>query len=262
MTNGKMAVEVEDVTVKFRRWGQSVIALETVNLLIPAGEWVMLVGHNGAGKSTLLSALSGQLNLEAGEIKINGEKVNGLGASRIAQHVFHVHQDPLMGTAPKLTLFENLMVADDQAQRAGTRHRDLVEKYHKLLRSIGLADRMKQLARSLSGGERQLIALLIARLRQSSIMLLDEPLAALDPLKTQLCLSLIRALHQSGRTILQVTHDPSLVVTGGDRTIMFRDGKSVYDRKGTERKQAEILERWSSQVIDQACPDAPETKNL
>jgi putative ABC transport system ATP-binding protein len=166
----------------------------------------------------------------------------------MAEHVFHVHQDPLMGTAPKLTLFENLMVADHQAQAEGTSRRELAEKYHELLRPIGLADRMKQLARYLSGGERQLIALLIARLRPSSLMLLDEPLAALDPEKAELCLDLIRTLHREGRTIVQVTHDPSLALSGGDRTVALRDGRIVYDRKDTERELTELQELWSSQL--------------
>lgn len=248
MNDTRMAAEVRELTISFSRWGQSVKALDKVTLSIPAGQWVMLVGHNGSGKSTLLKAMSGHLTPDWGEIKINGRQLNGLRASRIAEHVFHVYQDPLMGTAPKLTLFENLMVADYQALAEGTPRRDLVEKYHELLRPLGLADRMKQLAQYLSGGERQLIALLIARLRPSSLILLDEPLAALDPVKAELCLDLIRTLHRDERTIVQVTHDPSLALSGGGRTVALRKGRIVYDKKGTERVLTEFQEFWSSQL--------------
>ena len=248
MNATKMAVEARDLTISFSRWGQSVKALDNVSLSIPTGQWVMLVGHNGSGKSTLLKAISGRLNPDGGEIKIDGEQLNGFRASRIAEHIFHVYQDPLMGTAPKLTLFENLMVADHQAQTEGTSRRGLVEKYHELLRPVGLADRMKQLAQYLSGGERQLIALLIARLRPSSLLLLDEPLAALDPAKAELCLELIRTLHRGGRTVVQVTHDPSLALSGGGRTVVLCNGRIVYDRKETARKLTELQELWSSHL--------------
>lgn len=247
MTKGKPAVETQDLTVTFSRWGQAVTALDHVNLTIPSGQWVMLVGHNGSGKSTLLRAISGRLSPNGGVITIGGKRLGKMRSSEIAEHVFHVHQDPLLGTAPKLTLFENLMVADSQAQLEGTSKRELVKKYQDLLQPLGLADRMKQLARYLSGGERQLIALLIARLRPASLLLLDEPLAALDPVKAGICLDIITNLHKQGITIIQVTHDPTLAISVGGRTLALRDGRFVYDEFGTGRELAALQDVWSSQ---------------
>lgn len=248
MNDMKMAVEVKDLTVTFSRWGQNIKALDNVNLSIPAGQWVMLIGHNGSGKSTLLKAISGRLDRTYGEINIDGKRVESLRGSLMAERVFHVHQDPLIGTASKLTLFENLMVADHQGQAVGTSKSELLHKYRELLQPLGLADRMKQLARYFSGGERQLIALLIARLRPSSLMLLDEPLAALDPAKTDLCLEQIDLLHKAGRTIIQVTHDPRLASEVGNRTVALRDGGIVYDERAEDRNHKELHDLWYSRT--------------
>lgn len=246
MSKNQAAVEIKDLTVTFSRWGQTVTALDRVNLAIPPGQWVMLVGHNGSGKSTLLKAISGRLAPNGGQISIAGKQATRMSSSKIAEQVFHVHQDPLMGTAPKLTLFENLMVADHQAQVEDTSRRELAQKYSELLQPLGLADRMKQLARYLSGGERQLIALLIARLRPASLLLLDEPLAALDPLKAELCMREIQALSKEGKTILQVTHDERLAVEAGHRTLAIQAGRIVYDAPIERRTLMEIVNHWHS----------------
>ncbi len=248
MTERREVLAISDVTVTFCRWGQNVIALNRVSLTISSGEWVMLVGHNGSGKSTLLKAISGRVTGVVGSIKIAGKPANEMRSAELAERVFHVHQDPLMGTAPTLTLFENLMVADQEAQSMGTPRSALGRKYRELLRPLGLADRMKQLAQYFSGGERQLVALLIARLRQANLLLLDEPLAALDPAKADMCLAMIKELHEQGTTIIEVTHDPTLAVSGGTRTIALREGRFVYDQLGVNRTLTALQEAWSARL--------------
>ena len=248
MSAANTAIDVRNLTVGFSHWGQTVRALDSLDLSIPRGQWVMLVGHNGSGKSTLLEAINGRLPSHSGDIRVDDRDISALNPSQIAERIFHVHQDPLLGTAPKLTLFENLMVADHEAAQKKTHKRELYMKYVELLRPVGLDTRLKQLARSLSGGERQLLALLIARLRPSSIMLLDEPLAALDPSKAGLCLEIIRSLSQSGRTVVQVTHDPALAVSGGHRTVLLRHGKVAYDKSGEDRALGELQGLWSSEI--------------
>jgi len=244
MSQNQRAIDIKDLTVTFSRWGQTVTALDHVNLTILSGQWVMLVGHNGSGKSTLLKAISGRLVPNDGQITLGDKQVAKMNSSEIAARVFHVHQDPLMGTASKLTLFENLMVADYQAQVEGTSSRELAQKYRDLLQPLGLAGRMKQLAQYLSGGERQLISLLIARLRPVSLLLLDEPLAALDPLKADLCMREVRALSQEGKTILQVTHDERLAAEAGHRTLAIQAGRIVYDEPAESRALSAITEHW------------------
>lgn len=246
MNTNQSSVELIDLTITFSRWGQNLTALNRVNLKIPKGQWVMLAGHNGSGKSTLLKAISKRLTPNSGQIIICGKQASRMSASEIADHVFHVNQDPLMGTAPKLTLFENLMVADRQAQIEGTSQHELAHKYRKLLEPLGLADRMKQLALYFSGGERQLITLLIARMRSASLLLLDEPLAALDPTRAETCMNIIATLHSEGTSIIQVTHDSSLAITSGDRTLMLNEGRLVYDQIGMLRKSQDLHDIWAS----------------
>lgn len=241
-------VKIDDLTVTFSRWGQKVRALDKVSLSVPPGQWVMLVGHNGSGKSTMLKAICGRVRLESGSVTVEGDPVQQLSASQVASRMFHVHQDPLLGTAAKLTLYENLLMADDDG--AHMSRKALQDKYKRLLRSLGLAERLKQLARHLSGGERQLLALLIAQLRPSSLMLLDEPLAALDPTKAEQSFQLVEALHKSGRTIIHVTHDPSMAISKGDRTVALRDGAIIYDKLEGERNAHDIKELWASEVTE------------
>lgn len=248
MSKNQAAIEIIDLTVTFSRWGQTVAALDQVNLTIPPKQWVMLVGHNGSGKTTLLKAISGRLNPNGGQIILGGKHINKMRSSEIAEQVFHVHQDPLMGTAPKLTLFENLLVADHRAQVEGTSRRELAQKYRDLLQPLGLANRMKQLARYLSGGERQLIALLIARLRPASLLLLDEPLASLDPLKAELCMREVKALSQAGKTILQVTHDERIAAEAGHRTLAIQAGRIIYDEPAERRKLKDIVKYWHPEI--------------
>jgi putative ABC transport system ATP-binding protein len=244
MTGERPLLEIRGLTVCFTRWNQTISALDGIDVEVPSGQWIVLVGHNGSGKTTLLNAIDGRISPKTGEIRIRG--LQDLSPSQIVDNVFHVHQDPLLGTAPILTVFENLFVADDQAFRDRVAKNKLVKKYQDLLRPVGLSDRIYQPAKLLSGGERQLLALLIARLRPSALMLLDEPLAALDPGKAELCQKLIRGLSQEGRTIIQVTHEPDIAVSEGQRTLVLRQGKIVYDVSGEQRNIDDIQACWAS----------------
>jgi putative ABC transport system ATP-binding protein len=225
--SAQSAVFVRDVVVSFSRWGQKVTAVDKISFDVLSGEWVLLVGHNGAGKSTVLKTLGGQLRPDAGEVLINGTSVQTLKPAQLAMTVFTVHQDPLLGSAPLLTVFENIFVADPKSRSAS--RSDLMTHYISLLEPIGLAGRIKQPVKVLSGGERQLLALLIARLRQTPVILLDEPLAALDPSKTDLCVAEISAMHREGKTIIQVAHDIRALTARADRIITLQEGQVATD---------------------------------
>jgi putative ABC transport system ATP-binding protein len=235
-------VVVEALRLSYERWGQTVNALDGVSLSVPRGQWLILVGHNGSGKTSLLRVLSGRVVPDNGQARINGKTAGEMNAGDLAEAVFLIHQDPLLGTAPDLTVFENLVVADSQARIEP--RRALQAQYAEFLKPLGLADRMKQPVQTLSGGERQLLTLLIARLRPASLILLDEPLAALDPAKAQLCLTEIAALRRAGKTIIQVTHDPELAATVGDRTAVMRNGRLVYAVEPPQRNVDELRQHW------------------
>lgn len=230
-------IEIQHLQVTFERWGNSVHALKDVSITVPAGQWLMLVGPNGSGKSTILKVLSGRLKPDCGVVRIDGNDVTGMDAQQLSNAVFLVHQDPLLGSAPLLTVYENLLVADSEGSSHRLGKKALYNKYSELLTPSGLSTRLKQPVKTLSGGERQLLALLIAGLRPSSVILLDEPLAALDPEKTEQCIEQIRALHRQGKTIIQVTHDEELTASLGDRTIALRNGVVVFDETDEQARK-------------------------
>ncbi len=214
---------IEGLCIEFQRWGETVAAIADLNLTIHQGEWVMLIGHNGSGKSTLLRVLAGQLAPTRGTVCFKGRALDGIDCMQTAcPTAFLVEQNPLASASAKLTLLENLQVADEDSTKLPRKER--TNKYEEMLASVGLARQMNQLARYLSGGERQLLSLLIAQLRPSPVLLLDEPLAALDPTKEQLCMELIAGLNRAGRTVIHVTHDHELAFSIGSRVIELERG--------------------------------------
>ena len=138
------AMVANGISFRFERWGQEVPALVDVCLTVPEGQWIMLIGPNGAGKTTFLNLVSGALRGYSGSLVINGVDAHTFRPQHFAHHVFHVRQDPLSGTAPVLTVFENMLVADPNPSRASKQQ--LRAKYHGLLANCGLEKNMDQLA--------------------------------------------------------------------------------------------------------------------
>jgi putative tryptophan/tyrosine transport system ATP-binding protein len=223
-------IEIKALDVEFSRWGQSVRALEHVDLSIYEGQWVMLVGNNGSGKSTLLRAIAGQGLVSSGTIKVAQFKQDA-ATSSFDSAVFFVTQDPLAGTADALTLLENLIAADPLSSRAnaGTGTRARQEVYFELMDVFGLRSRQGQLLKYFSGGERQQIAVSIAKLRNPSLLLLDEPFAALHADRIPVCLDILSAMHRAGCTIVQITHDTAIMNKYGNRKIVLEKGSVVND---------------------------------
>jgi putative ABC transport system ATP-binding protein len=248
MMKCKKSIEISELTITFSRWGQTINAIDGLSINIFTGDWVMIVGHNGSGKSTLLKAISGRIKLDSGKLNLDGVGIEKLSSAQIAERVFLVHQDPLQGTSPTLSVFDNLFIADAAVKRTALSRSGLFDKYHDLLKPLGLSDRLKQLAKYLSGGERQLLALTIASLRPSQTILLDEPLAALDPSKAEICLSLIKTLNKEGKTVIQVTHDPNLAITEGTRTVALRKGQVIYEAVGSKRKVDALRKLWLQEI--------------
>ena len=220
---------IENLGVRFQRWGETVPAITDLSLTVNEGDWVMLIGHNGSGKSTLLRVLAGQIVPACGTVSFGGKAVGGTEGKLGYPPAFLVEQNPLASASAKLTLLENLQVADAGETSAAIPRRDLSKKYQQMLASVGLSGQMNQLARYLSGGERQLLSLLIAQLRPSPVLLLDEPLTALDPAKGKLCMQLIADFNKTGRTIIHVTHDHALAFSAGSRVIELERGRIKAD---------------------------------
>lgn len=228
------ALTVKGLCVAFQRWGQTVPAVTQLDLNVPQGQWLMVIGHNGSGKSSLLKAIAGHIDVAPEAVNF-WEFRHSIINIEFSSDIFYVAQDPLTGTADALTLVENFVVADPDPNGRADGKTDRNAYYDELLAVFDLLPRKNQLLKYFSGGERQLIALTIARLRRPALLLLDEPFSALDPQRTTACLELLQTMHSTGTTILQITHDLKIASTYGDRTISLNKGALELDVSGDDR---------------------------
>lgn len=220
-------LQISNLNKIFIRWGQKIHALKDISLNVQKGEFILLTGPNGSGKSTLFNVISGRIQDYTGTVLINGKSNKKTSQIYISQEVFQVHQDPLLGTASNMTIFENIYVSDLKAQNSKLNKHSLMEKYLGLLNPLCLGDRIHQPVYTLSGGERQLLALVIARLRPCNLILLDEPFNALDPKKFNMSVNEIHTINKTGKTIIIITHQLSLVNSMKARVIKIDQGKIV-----------------------------------
>ena len=239
---GDPVIQIENLSHQYERWGHRVRALEEIVFDVSVNEWMMLVGPNGSGKSTLVRLLTGQIPIQDGKIVVAGHNIGIISRRALSDVLFLVHQDPISGTAPGLTVREHLLLADGR-HWSGSRSRQRVSN---LLESFHLEVDPNQPVETLSGGQRQLLVLLMAKIRPAPIVLLDEPLAALDPLRATLCLEAISLLHSEGKTLVFVTHDLKLATTCGKRTLGLSDGRLVYDEREEARCVDDLQRIWTN----------------
>ena len=222
------------------------IALNDVNLTLDEGDFITVIGSNGAGKSTLLNAVAGRLFVDSGTVLIDGRKVNKLPEHKRARYVGRVFQDPLAGTAPNLTIEENLALALLRGKGRGLgpgltkkRRDEFVEKLRSL--ELGLENRLSAKVGLLSGGQRQALSLLMAGFTNPRIMLLDEHTAALDPHRAELVTSLTeRIVDEGGLTTLMVTHNMEQAIRLGNRLIMMHEGRIVYEADAATKSKLTV----------------------
>ncbi len=222
------------------------LALRGIDVQIPAGQFVTVIGSNGAGKSTLLNVLSGEILPQAGRVKIADQVVTRWPVAKRSPLVSRVFQNPLLGSCADLTVEENLALAYQRGQRRRLRwalNRSLREEFRDCLSRLGLGleNRLGDPMGRLSGGQRQAICLFMATLATHKILLLDEHTAALDPKTADFVLELTRELvAQQGLTTLMVTHSMRQALEVGDRTLMLHDGQIVFDVQGADRASLSV----------------------
>lgn len=211
------------------------VALDGLSLHLTPGDFVSIIGSNGAGKSTLLNAVSGKIGIDEGSIHIDGTSIKKLPEYKRARYIGRVFQDPLAGTAPNLTIEENLSLALLRGKSRGLGmglNKKRREKFKEELASLelGLEDRLSAKVGLLSGGQRQALSLLMAGFTQPKIMLLDEHTAALDPSRAALVTDLTQRIVADGHlTTLMVTHNMEQAIRLGNRLVMMHEGKIVYE---------------------------------
>lgn len=224
------------------------IALDHLNLSFAQGDFVTIIGSNGAGKSTLLNMIAGVLFPDVGEVRIAEKDVTALPEFKRSVYVGRVFQDPLSGTAPHMTIEENLAMAYSRDKkrtlRLGVNHKKRsFFREHLSILHLGLEDRLETKVGFLSGGERQALSLLMATFTEPKILLLDEHTAALDPSRASLITSITKEIvGKFGLTTLMVTHNMQQALDLGNRLFMMDHGQVILDYSG-EKKQALTIER-------------------
>ena len=229
-------------------------ALEQVNLKLAEGDFATIVGSNGAGKSTLFNAITGVFYIDAGQIILAGEDITYRKEHIRSKEIGHLFQDPLKGSAPHMTIEENMALAYLRAStvrhayfsRISSKEKRLFRERLAML-DMGLEDRMKQPVGLLSGGQRQALTLLMVTLVTPKLLLLDEHTAALDPATAQKVLELTRRIVAERKiTCLMVTHNMQQALTMGNRTLMMDGGHIVFDVSGQERAQMTVEDLLSA----------------
>ncbi len=221
-------------------------ALRDLSLTLEDGEFVTVIGSNGAGKSTLLGAVSGAFFVDSGHILLDGRDLTYVPGHKRARSIARIFQDPMRGTAPDLTLEENVALAYARAGRglfapALGKKRSAVFRQELARLDMGLEDRMKTRIGLLSGGQRQAVTLLMATINVPRVLLLDEHTAALDPVAAQRVLDLTKEIVEKNRiTTLMVTHNIATALTMGTRTIMLEGGRIVLDLSGEQREKLDV----------------------
>ena len=231
-----MSIEIQNLSKTFfPGTSREHKALKNVSLSIQEGDFITIVGGNGAGKSTFLNAIAGNFPLDEGTISFGGHQIEHTADFERASYISRVFQDPMQGTAPRMTVAENLTLANRRGQKRSlfkTPSKEELQQFEALVAPLGLGleDRLHTEIGLLSGGQRQAISLLMATMNAPQLLLLDEHTAALDP-KTQrkIMQKTKETIEEKNLTALMITHNLSDAIHFGNRLIVMHRGEIVRD---------------------------------
>ena len=224
--------------------------LKGLDLEVEEGDFISVIGGNGAGKSTLFNVLAGTLSLTDGSISIMGEDVTAYPAEKRAKYLSRVFQDPKMGTAPRMTVAENLLIAKYRGEKRGLVSRRISaykEEFQAVIDKIGngLEKHLETPTGLLSGGQRQALSLLMATIKRPELLLLDEHTAALDP-KTSVALMTLTEefVKRDHLTALMITHRMEDALKYGNRLLVMEDGRIIQDLSAEEKAKMNISDYY------------------
>ena len=244
-------VELKNATKVVKNgFDEEKIILNDVSLEIFEQDFITILGGNGAGKSTLFNTIAGTLSLTSGTIRILGEDVTKFSPEKRAKYLSRVFQDPKMGTAPRMTVAENLLIAKFRGEKRGLVPRRLAhykDEFKEVLSQIGngLERHVDTAVEFLSGGQRQALSLLMATLKRPELLLLDEHTAALDPKTSQSLMELTDRFVKTDRlTALMITHHMEDALKYGNRLIVMQDGKIIQDLNQEEKAKMALSDYY------------------
>jgi len=223
-------------------------ALKSLSTLLEEGDFVVVVGGNGSGKSTMLNSVAGSYMVDSGKIILDKTDITWMPEHTRAKYVGRVFQDPMRGTAPDMTIEENLALAHRRGNRRTFRRGIKAAEraqFRELLASLdlGLEDRLNTRIGLLSGGQRQSITLLMATLQNPRILLLDEHTAALDPKTAARVLEIsVKLIEEHYLTTLMVTHNMADAIKYGNRLMMMREGEIIFEATGQQKSALTVPE--------------------
>lgn len=212
------------------------------NLTIRDHEFVSVVGSNGSGKTSLLNIICGSIGVDSGNIIVNGTDITGKKDFLRQRKIGRVYQDPSKGTCPSMNILENMSLADNKGKGYGLTkgvNKARIEEYRESLKqlNLGLEDKLYTKVGSLSGGQRQALALLMSTMTPIEFLILDEHTAALDPKTAEIIMELTdKIVREKKVTTIMVTHNLRYAVEYGDRILMMHQGNAVLDKAGEEKK--------------------------
>ena len=229
-------------------------AITDLSLELKKGDFATIIGSNGAGKSTLFNAICGDFLTDAGSIELDGRDITFMPQDSRAKEIGRLYQDPMRGTAPGMTIEENLALAAGKGGWLSRTTRQEKERFREELKKldIGLEERMSHPVGLLSGGQRQALTLLMATMNPPKLLLLDEHTAALDPGTAEKVLNLTRRIVEENQlTCLMITHNMQSAIDLGNRILMMDSGNIVLDIGGKEKKDMTVdglLEKFKTGV--------------
>ncbi len=240
-------LEIRNITKTYNPGTVAEVRLfQDFSLTVEDGQFVAIVGGNGSGKTSLLNVICGSIPADSGDVLVGGKSIGGLKEYQRYASMGRVYQNPGAGTAPNLTMLENLSLADNKGKPYGLTggiNRRRIGFYKEELASLGLGleDKLNVRMGSLSGGQRQAVALLMAAMTPLQFLILDEHTAALDPKTAEVIMKLTdKVVREKGLTAMMVTHNLRHAVEYGDRVLMMHQGKVVLDRAGEEKRNTTI----------------------
>ncbi len=240
-------LKIENIRKTFNpETANEVKALQGVNIEIEEGSFVCVLGTNGSGKSTCLNAVAGTFLVDEGSIMLDGEDISKWTEHKRAKYIGRVFQNPFSGTAPNMSIQENLALALKRGKSRGLGWglpRKLISDFREMVKplNMGLEDRLENPIGKLSGGQRQALTLLMSTAIKPRLLLLDEHTAALDPKTASKVIELTQQLIEKDKlTTLMVTHSMQQAVNLGDRIIMMHQGKVAYDFKGVDKQRLKV----------------------